>query len=126
MIDCFLIKLNSDACEVCEDRFLCLTRTDAIVETQMQTVRGDEIHRWEYQKDPINISGIRSYTGRYTNKLEQQNYCMFPDREDCNYSKMRYQYRGTPYNRCTYMKYDKEYKSWYCVYGVNKRGKEGK
>uniref|UniRef100_A0A6M3LSS8 Uncharacterized protein n=1 Tax=viral metagenome TaxID=1070528 RepID=A0A6M3LSS8_9ZZZZ len=129
VVDCFLVDHPSRLqgykyCDKCLDRFRCLTRADVVIEKELQSVKGHEIHSVPNVVDTRHIDGVRSYTGIYNHKLEQNEelYCTYPERDDCNHSWMRQNYRGSPYRRCTYMKYDKDNKEWFCYYGRSKRG----
>jgi hypothetical protein len=127
--DCFLAtklpNFNED-CSICQDRFQCLTRADAVIDKELQSARSEQIHAIPTRlADELakNMVGIRSYTGRYYDKLEQgKNFCLDPDREDCNHSFMRANYNGHQYKRCSEMKYDTKKKEWYCRYGRERRG----
>ncbi len=123
-VDCFLIPEENKECDNCSDRFRCFTRSDATIEKNLLSVRAHELKSVPNIIDPRNIEGVRSYTGIYNFKLESNAdlYCAYAERDDCNHSWMRQNYSGTPYRRCSYMKYDVKNKEWYCYYGRSKRG----
>ncbi|MFA7101431.1 MAG: hypothetical protein WC196_06885 [Bacilli bacterium] len=122
-VDCFLVNVEKD-CDRCSDRFRCITRADITIERELKSVKAHELKSVPNVIDPRNIEGVRSYTGIYNQKLESnaELYCAYPDRDDCNHSWMRQNYKGTPYPRCHYMKYDVQNKIWYCYFGRSKRG----
>jgi len=126
LIDCFLLNTNerfkeSRDCEKCNDRFKCYTRSDAVVEKELKSIKFHEIKTYDAIIDTRHIEGVRSYTGIYNQKLDTE-FCAFPERCDCNHSWMRQNYSGIPYKRCVYMKYDATEKIWYCWYGKKQRG----
>ncbi len=122
VVDCFIVKEQMDAaCDVCPDRFRCLTRTDAVVEKIMRSVKTHEMSSVPGVIDSRNIQGVRSYTGIYNSKLDDT-FCAYSERDDCNHSWMRQNYEGSPYKRCIYMKYHVQNKVWYCWFGRSKRG----
>jgi len=123
VVDCFLINTENKLCDDCSDRFRCFTRSDAITEKYMKSVKTHEISSVPNVIDPRNIEGVRSYTGIYNHRLERDdNFCAYPNRDDCNHSWMRQNYNEEPYKRCHYMKYHVQDKVWYCYYGKSKRG----
>ena len=122
VVDCFLIKADK-LCDECPDRFRCFTRSDIVVEKVLQSVKSHEILGFPDAIDTRNIEGVRSYTGIYYDKLERNdNFCAYAERDDCNFSWMRQNYKGEPYKRCHYMKYHVQDKVWYCYFGKSKRG----
>lgn len=130
LIDCFLLNNTNERlkqfresrdCEGCTDRFRCYTRSDAVIEKELKSMKSHEIKTYDAIIDTRHIEGVRSYTGIYNQKLDSE-FCAFPERDDCNHSWMRQNYSGSPYKRCVYMKYDATGKFWYCWYGKRQRG----
>lgn len=126
LVDCFVLNdhpLYPHNCDNCEDKFKCFTRADAVMERPMVLRPQHEIKTSPIANEIMaKIEGVRSYTGIYNDKLEMSDFCEHPEREDCNHSWMRANYRGSKYMRCRSMKYDVTKKEWYCVYGRAKRG----
>lgn len=126
LLDCFVAKKYypeiRKQCETCEDRFQCFTMSEAQIEKPMKLVHPQEIHSHVPLDNENEVVGIRSYTGKIYDKLEQKDFCAYPERDDCNHSWMRANYNDRPYRRCRYMKYDKQNKEWYCEYGRKIRG----
>lgn len=126
LTDCFVARkyyqIIKTWCETCEDKFQCFTMSEAQIEKPLVKAYPHEIHA----KTPLHqngILGIQSYTGKIYDKLEQDKlFCKYPERDDCNHSYMRAAYTGESYRRCRDMKYDKNNKKWYCLYGKQLRG----
>lgn len=126
LLDCFVAKKYypeiRKQCDTCVDRFQCFTMSEAQIEKPMKNVHAHEIHTNITIDTERTEVGIRSYTGKIYDKLEQKDFCVYPERDDCNHSWMRANYNGNSYRRCRYMKYDKQNKEWYCEYGRKIRG----
>ena len=125
LVDCFIAKkyypIIKTWCDTCMDKFQCFTMSEAQIEKPLVKAAPHEVH----PKLPLHtndIVGIRSYTGKIYDKLEDGVFCKYIDRDDCNHSYMRTDYTGEPYHRCHQMKYDKNNKKWYCLYGKQLRG----
>jgi hypothetical protein len=90
--------------------------TSLDIEKTIVFKRSQDIHVINEDKIDIDPSeGILSYTGFVNKKLASDEYCRNPWRKDCNHSKCRKGYTGVPYKRCSYMKYDLQSKTWYCL-----------
>lgn len=112
---------KGDDCEGCEDRYLCITQSEATTEITLDNVNKNLIKTSAPQKSneiEEKIGGIRSYTGNINTKLDEE-FCLYPNRDDCNYSWMRANYRGEAYQRCMYMQY---HNGWLCTVGARRRG----
>lgn len=124
LIDCRLAKKYykfNRLCDDCQDRFNCLSVSDAQVTLPLVKVHPHQVHPHIPLENDQNY-GIKSYTGKVYDKLEPDSFCSHTEREDCNHSYMRANYSGEKYRRCTEMKYDKKDKKWYCRYGKDLRG----
>lgn len=119
VVDCFLLTIDR-SCDSCPDRFRCYTRSDATTEKELQNVKAHEIRSLPDVIDPRNIVGVRSYTGIYNTKLDEE-FCRYPERDDCNHSWMRQNYSGDGYTRCPHMKYRIQEHEWYCWYSEVRR-----
>ena len=125
--DCFIAKKHipeiQNLCGTCEDKFDCFTLSESQIEKELQTVHAQDIKPTRIDlKNGNGRVGIKSYTGKVYDKLESDEYCEYPERDDCNYSWMRKHYDGEDYFRCEHMKYDRNNRIWYCLYGKIKRG----
>ena len=119
---CVAKKYYPMNCEACEDRFQCFTKSEAQIEKPLRKVLNHQVSpKMLLDAEKVEV-GIKSYTGKIYDKLEPDNFCAEPDRDDCNHSYMRANYNGETYKRCEEMKYDKKEKKWYCRYGSLLRG----
>jgi len=123
--DCFIAKQYytelKKQCLTCEDRFQCFTMSEAEIARPLINAYSHEIR----SSIPLHTEeqiGIQSYTGKIYDKLEPDEFCDYPERDDCNHSYMRNNYIGEPYWRCKEMKYDSKNKTWYCRFGKILRG----
>jgi len=125
LIDCFVAKNYypelKKQCMTCEDRFQCFTMSEAQVEKPFIKAKDHQVHPNIPVHNGNKAAGIKSYTGKIYDKLEPDEFCMFPYRDDCNDSRMRKNYTGDSYQRCIEMRYDAKNKKWYCRYGKSIR-----
>jgi uncharacterized CHY-type Zn-finger protein len=118
LTDCFLNRGN---CPECPDRFMCATQSGTTVGKQLILVHSQEIYTIRQPVKTDKIRGVRTYTGIYNDKLETENYCAHPNRDDCNHSWMRSFYDGQPYSRCEHMIFDMDSKKWVCLHAIKMR-----